>query len=48
VFAAIGATTADALRAAGAGERVGTIVIAEAATPERLAKAVAAVYPQGR
>ncbi|HET9621578.1 MAG TPA: uroporphyrinogen-III synthase, partial [Kofleriaceae bacterium] len=44
LFAAIGATTAAALREAGAGR----LVVAEAATPERLAKAVAAVYPQGR
>lgn len=40
-FAAIGETTASALRASGA-----TVVgVAEAPTPERLANAVAAVYP---
>jgi len=42
VFAAIGATTATALRAAGAA----SVVVAESPTPERLAKAVAAVYPR--
>jgi uroporphyrinogen-III synthase len=41
VFAAIGETTAAALRAAGAG----VVVVAEEPTPERLAKAVSAVYP---
>lgn len=40
-FAAIGETTAAALRAAGAG----AIVVARGPTPERLAKAVSAVYP---
>jgi uroporphyrinogen-III synthase len=40
-FAAIGETTATALREAGAG----AIAVADAATPERLAKAVSAVYP---
>jgi len=40
-FAAIGETTAQALRAAGAG----VVAVAEAPTPERLAKAVSAVYP---
>jgi uroporphyrinogen-III synthase len=40
-FAAIGDTTAAALRAAGAT----AVVVAEAATPEGLAKAVSAVYP---
>ncbi|HEY0191341.1 MAG TPA: uroporphyrinogen-III synthase, partial [Kofleriaceae bacterium] len=40
-FAAIGQTTAAALRAAG----VTRLVVADAATPERLANAVAAVYP---
>jgi uroporphyrinogen-III synthase len=42
VFAAIGATTAAALRDAGAA----SLVVAEAPTPERLAKAVATVYPR--
>lgn len=41
LFAAIGETTARALREAGAAR----IVAAEAATPEALAKAVSAVYP---
>jgi uroporphyrinogen-III synthase len=40
-FAAIGETTATALRAAGAA----MVTVAEAPTPERLAKAVSAVYP---
>jgi uroporphyrinogen-III synthase len=40
-FVAIGETTAAALRDAG----VADVAVAEAATPERLAKAVAAVYP---
>lgn len=40
-FAAIGETTAAALRDAGAQ----TVVIADGPTPERLAKAVSAVYP---
>lgn len=40
-FAAIGATTATALREAGAG----AIAVADAPTPERLANAVSAVYP---
>jgi uroporphyrinogen-III synthase len=40
-FAAIGETTAAALRAAGAA----AIAVADAPTPERLAKAVSAVYP---
>ena len=40
-FAAIGETTATALRAAGAA----VIAVADAPTPERLAKAVSAVYP---
>lgn len=40
-FAAIGETTAQALRAAGAA----MVVVAEAPTPEGLAKAVSAVYP---
>lgn len=40
-FAAIGETTATALRAAGAA----AIAVADAPTPERLAKAVSAVYP---
>jgi uroporphyrinogen-III synthase len=40
-FAAIGETTAAALRAAGAG----AVAVAEAPTPEGLAKAVSAVYP---
>jgi uroporphyrinogen-III synthase len=40
-FAAIGETTAAALRAAGAA----VIAVADAPTPERLAKAVSAVYP---
>jgi uroporphyrinogen-III synthase len=40
-FAAIGETTAAALRAAGAT----TIAVADAPAPERLAKAVSAVYP---
>lgn len=43
VFAAIGETTADALRGAGAA----AVVVAEGPTPERLAKAVSAVYPRG-
>jgi uroporphyrinogen-III synthase len=42
VFAAIGATTAAALRAAGAAH----VVAAESPTPEGLANAVAAVYPR--
>jgi uroporphyrinogen-III synthase len=41
-FAAIGETTATALRAAGAT----AVVVAAAPTPEGLAKAVSAVYPQ--
>jgi uroporphyrinogen-III synthase/uroporphyrinogen III methyltransferase/synthase len=41
-FAAIGETTAQALRAAGAG----VVAVAEAPTPEGLAKAVSAVYPR--
>ncbi|HEX3759771.1 MAG TPA: uroporphyrinogen-III synthase [Kofleriaceae bacterium] len=41
-FAAIGGTTAQALRAAGAA----AVVVAEAPTPEGLAKAVSAVYPR--
>jgi len=41
-FAAIGETTAAALRAAGAG----VVAVAEAPTPEGLAKAVSAVYPR--
>ena len=41
VFAAIGGTTAAALRAAGAA----VVAVADAPTPERLAKAVSAVYP---
>jgi uroporphyrinogen-III synthase len=41
VFAAIGATTVAALRAAGAT----VAAVADAATPEGLAKAVSAVYP---
>jgi uroporphyrinogen-III synthase len=40
-FAAIGDTTAAALRAAGAA----AVVVAGAPTPEGLAKAVSAVYP---
>jgi uroporphyrinogen-III synthase len=40
-FAAIGETTAQALRAAGAA----TVVVADRPTPERLANAVSAVYP---
>jgi uroporphyrinogen-III synthase len=40
-FAAIGETTATALRAAGAT----VVAVAEAPTPEGLAKAVSAVYP---
>jgi uroporphyrinogen-III synthase len=40
-FAAIGETTATALREAGAA----AIAVADAPTPERLAKAVSAVYP---
>ena len=40
-FAAIGETTADALRAAGAA----VVAVADGPTPERLAKAVSAVYP---
>jgi len=40
-FAAIGETTAAALREAG----VAAIAVADAPTPERLAKAVSAVYP---
>jgi uroporphyrinogen-III synthase len=41
-FAAIGETTAAALRAAGAA----VVVVAEGPTPEGLAKAVSAVYPR--
>ena len=41
-FAAIGETTAAALRAAGAA----AVAVAEAPTPEGLAKAVSAVYPR--
>ncbi len=41
-FVAIGATTAAALRAAG----VAAVAVADAPTPEGLAKAVSAVYPQ--
>ena len=41
-FAAIGETTADALRAAGAGE----VAVAATPTPAGIAKAVAAVYPR--
>jgi uroporphyrinogen-III synthase len=41
-FAAIGETTATALRAAGAA----AVAVAGAPTPEGLAKAVSAVYPQ--
>lgn len=40
-FAAIGETTAVALRAAGAA----AVAVADGPTPERLAKAVSAVYP---
>jgi uroporphyrinogen-III synthase/uroporphyrinogen III methyltransferase/synthase len=40
-FAAIGETTAAALRAAGAG----VVAVSDGPTPERLAKAVSAVYP---
>ena len=40
-FAAIGETTAEALRAAGAA----VVAVADGPTPERLAKAVSAVYP---
>jgi uroporphyrinogen-III synthase len=40
-FAAIAETTAAALRDAGAA----AVVVAEGPTPERLAKAVSAVYP---
>lgn len=43
-FAAIGETTASALREAGAA----TIVVAATPTPEGIAKAVAAVYPRTR
>jgi uroporphyrinogen-III synthase len=42
-FAAIGETTATALRAAGA--TAIAIAVADAPTPECLAKAVSAVYP---
>jgi len=42
-FAAIGETTAAALRRAG----VAGVAVADAPTPERLAKAVRAVYPLG-
>jgi uroporphyrinogen-III synthase len=41
LFAAIGETTAAALRAAGAA----AVAVADAPTPERLAKAVSEVYP---
>jgi len=41
-FAAIGQTTAAALRAAGAG----VVTVADGPTPEGLAKAVSAVYPR--
>ncbi len=43
-FAAIGETTASALRAAGAGD----IGVADAPTPEGMANAVRAVYPRPR
>jgi uroporphyrinogen-III synthase len=43
-FAAIGETTAEALRAVGAA----SVTVAESPTPEGIAKAVAAVYPATR